>query len=291
MIHNLNEKAMLVNLTLSLWTARRHDERVSQEVAVQHKVKTDNAGRYNKKLAQGSVTYEQLRALVGAARNFHYAHTLPWTNEGERILPAAGYMKWAGGIRQFKQEIDTLADKFAGEFEALKVADKDALNGLYRDRDYPDDVRGCFAIRSTVRPLPLAGDFRVSLSSTEIELIRGEIERDTQKAVADASQEVWGRLYRVVSHVAEVLQGKDNPRVFDSLIGNVKELADLLPSLNLGCDPNLEAIGTEIKAKLAGVDTEELRGKDAGAVRARADVAAEAERIQKSMAVFMGKGA
>ena len=45
----ISDKAMLICLHITMWTARKHDKRVSEEVAQSHEANT-NAGRYNKHL-------------------------------------------------------------------------------------------------------------------------------------------------------------------------------------------------------------------------------------------------
>ena len=84
----LSTRAMLSGLTIRQWTARKLDKRVTAEVAATHGTDS-HVGRYNKSL----VAKESLAAIVAAAnaaRALHYARTLPWLDDGARILPAGG---------------------------------------------------------------------------------------------------------------------------------------------------------------------------------------------------------
>jgi hypothetical protein len=79
------EKAMLVAVHISVWTATKHDKDVSRKVADQHGAH-ESAGRYNKKLLQQAAKLDALRTLAGQIRTHVYKITLPWSDEGYRIL-------------------------------------------------------------------------------------------------------------------------------------------------------------------------------------------------------------
>ena len=76
----ITEKAMLVAVHISVWTAVKHDRKVSREVADQHGAH-QGAGRYNKQL-HGAQKLEELRSLAGQIRQHFYKVTLPWSDEG-----------------------------------------------------------------------------------------------------------------------------------------------------------------------------------------------------------------
>jgi hypothetical protein len=69
----------------------------------------------------------------------------------------------------------------------------------------------------------------------------------------------------------------------DSLVGNIEQLVDMLPGLNVLNDPDLDAIGKEVKARLLGYDLKDLRKKPA----VRSAAAREAQEIMDKMAGFM----
>ena len=85
-----DKRAMLVELTIRQWTARKHDRKVSREVDQGHGAQ--NAGRFNKQLIAKDAL-EKIAKKAGAIREFHYAHTLPWgifTGLSPPVLPMSG---------------------------------------------------------------------------------------------------------------------------------------------------------------------------------------------------------
>ena len=91
-VNGIQNKAMLVRLSVSMWTARRYDRKVSDQAAADFAAKND-AGRYNKMLvAQDAIS--RMTKIVSEVRDWHYTHTLPWQDDGQRILTATYYLDY-----------------------------------------------------------------------------------------------------------------------------------------------------------------------------------------------------
>ena len=67
----ITERAMLAAIHISIWTAVKHDRKVSHEVASQHGAPV-SAGRYNKQLLRGAGRLDDLRTLAGQIRQHFY---------------------------------------------------------------------------------------------------------------------------------------------------------------------------------------------------------------------------
>ena len=97
----ITEKAMLAAVHISIWTAVKHDRKVSRDVADQHGAH-QGAGRYNKQLLRGADKLDELRTLAGQIRQHFYKITLPWSDEGFRLLPANFYFDLMARMREFE---------------------------------------------------------------------------------------------------------------------------------------------------------------------------------------------
>jgi hypothetical protein len=60
----ITERAMLAAVHISIWTAVKHDRKISRDVADQHGAH-QGAGRYNKQLLRGADKLDELRTLAG----------------------------------------------------------------------------------------------------------------------------------------------------------------------------------------------------------------------------------
>ena len=72
---SLSSRAMLCSLSISMWSARKHDPDASQEIAQRHGAHAD-AGRYHKVLLPKEALAE-VQKIVSDARQEHYFMTLP----------------------------------------------------------------------------------------------------------------------------------------------------------------------------------------------------------------------
>jgi hypothetical protein len=70
-----------------MWSARKHDPDASEEIAVRHGAQADS-GRYHKLLLPKQALAE-IQKIVSEARQEHYFMTLPWGDDGCRVLPAS----------------------------------------------------------------------------------------------------------------------------------------------------------------------------------------------------------
>src|SRR5215469_9128451 len=107
----ITEKAMLATVHISVWTAVKHDRKVSREVADHHGAH-QGAGRYNKQLLHGAAKLEELRTLAGQIRQYFYRVTLPWSDEGFRLLPAHFYFELTTKMREFELAFTRHVEEF-----------------------------------------------------------------------------------------------------------------------------------------------------------------------------------
>jgi hypothetical protein len=281
MSQELTNKAMLVRLSISQWTAKKYDKKVSKEVAAQYGTAQDR-GRYNKVLV-AKAELERISKAAGAARTFHYQQTLPWSDDGARILPSANYLHYTQEMRELHSEFEKAVSTFIDNYPSLVADARWQLNGLFNQEDYPPEHRigRKFAIAVTVDPLPAAADFRVDLQGDEVARIKADIEARSKQATTAAMADLWTRLHDVVSKMAERLGTKD--AIFrDSLVENVNELVDLLPRLNLTGDARLDAMRQEVVHKLTRYDAQTLRDSTV----ARTETARAAEDILQAMSGY-----
>ncbi len=279
----IQDRALLAKLSISQWTARKKDRAVTRDAQERWKADTDS-GRYTKDLLAGAAL-DAIRSAASTARKLHNHFTLPWGDDGERILPADGFMAYSQQMRQCRSEFETAVTDFLAAYPGYVEQSKARLGEMFRGEDYPAaaDMGDRFEFGVSFLPLPNAEDLRLGISEEGVERIRKDTERQVQEATAEGMRDVWQRLYDAVNHMAERLSEPD--AIFrDSLVGNVKELIDVLPLLNLTDDPNLEAMRRTVAESLAGRKPEELRrNKDE-----RREAAHKAGEILSAMGAFMG---
>lgn len=289
----LANRAMLASVRISVWTARKVDKKVTAETNAANYASAD-AGRYNKALlakdALAAVT-----TAASAARLAHYSLTLPWMDDGSRILPAAAYDKYSADMRTIRLQFETAVSDFVSNYSNYVADARRRLGDMYNADEYPEPahIEAKFKFETRILPMPDATDFRVDLGDAVAAQIRADITRDTFAALETAQRDVWQRIAGVVGHMVERLQeykpatrkGDKVTGIFrDSLVENVRELVEILPALNLTADPYLTEITARLAAELCTHDADTLRESD----HIRETTAASAARILADVSDFLG---
>ena len=279
---SITTKAMTLNLQIGIWQGYRLDKEASRKVTEDAGANVD-AARVNKHL----VPKEALKPVVaaaGAVRAHFYSKTLPWKDNGDRLLTRVMFADFIEEHERLKGSFDDAVSTFLNEaYPAARDQAEFRMGDLFKEDDYPSpaSLRHRFYVSTDIDAVTEAGDFRVTLDAEHASEVRSQMESAMRDRIGRAMQDIWTRLSDVVGHFADKM-GSDG--IFrDTTVRNIDELLDLLPGLNVLDDPDLTAMGEEIKAKLMGYEPKDLR-KDP---ETRSQAARDAEVIMERMRSYM----
>jgi hypothetical protein len=287
----LSERAMLACLHIGCWSGSSHDREVTEEVSERHKADSKDAGRYSKQLISKKALHH-VNSVAGVARRTHKLLTLPWEDDGSRILSTIGYQAYTEQMRLKRLAFEAATTQFCEQLPEFINEAKTRLGSMFEAGDYDDveTIRKKFSIDVEIKPVPEAGDFRAALSDQSTKAIVKDIERRTDMRLEQAMKDVFLRVADVTEKMVERLRaykpgnGEPAQNLFrDSLIYNVQELGGLLPSLNITGDNRLFDLSTKLDA-LTEHAPEVLREDD----KLREQTAAAAEKILKKVRDYMG---
>ena len=291
---NLTHDAMLVSLRIAAWSGRLYDRQASTHVAVHHEASAA-AGRYNKCLLPRTA-FAALNATVSAARAAHYAQSLPWDDQGSRLLPVANYERYTELMDGLRERMVRERARFVEDYEDNIDKARVDLGKLFRIEDYPskEDLHGRFGLRYRIVPVPDADHFMAKLASDDTDRVKRDIESQIEERLHDAVGDLYRRLGDAVERVSERLREDDEgkPLVFrDSMIGNIRNLVDIVPRLNIFGDETLAQLCGQVKDRIAGVEPDALRPSKSFDPAARASVKREADALSERFAGYFGAGA
>lgn len=255
----LSERALLVTLNISQWTARKLDRTETTALNRSHGLSVE-AARVNKNLLPCGTHLEKVHAVTGAIRKDFARHTLPWGIDGVNILKSASYFDFTTMANRWHADWHAAVTDFIDAYPQAVADARVLLNSLFRDEDYPpvEDLQRRFAFDIRFMPVPADQDWRIDVGDAEMERLKAAITAQVQEAEARGMTEAWRRVYEVVEKANERLRNPEN--IFrDSLVENAIELCRVLPMLNIADDPKLEQARQQIEGSLCKHTPDMLR--------------------------------
>ena len=266
---SIASSAVQIDLNISTWTARKLDRKVSEEIDGTKKANT-RAGNYNKHLLAGTKQLKDIQSLTGEIRNWHVKQTLPWSDNGTRLLPMSNFFKYKEQLTAYQHQFDTKVQQLVQDYPQLISLSAFNLGELFNRDDYPpaEEIESKFNLSYTIIPVPEAGDFRVDIGNDIRQELETQYEDAYQQKVETAMSSAWSRLHTTLENMVAKLadprwneEDTKNPQVYDSFIGHGMELTSLLTSLNITNDNDLEQARIGLEQALAGVQPDMIKNQ------------------------------
>ena len=262
----IGSNAMLIDLNISVWTGRKMDKKVSEEVDASKGTKA-RAGNYHKKLMAGSNKLENIQKIVTAVRAWNYQQTLPWSDGGSRLLPMKNFFNYKETLNNFENQFTRAVDEFIEEYPQLVSSSAFTLGDLFDRGEYPtaDSLKDKFKFKFVFSPVPDAGDFRIEVEDEAKAELEAQYKSYYEQKLADAMADAWTRLHETLTHISERLDYTDEnkKKFWDSTITNATELCSLLSNLNVTNDPKLEDARQKLEKALVGIEPSDVRESEA----------------------------
>jgi len=249
---------MIANLHLGFVGRTKKDRVVTDDINTQHNASKD-AGSYVKEL----YSKQDIKAIIkiaNNARHYHTSMTLPWGDYGDRLLPSKHYMQYSHDMNDYVTQFNAGVQSFINKYAQVVHNAQRKLNNLFNVNDYadPEIVKKRFYMKVDIRKVSTSNDFRIDIQEEELNKLRMSIENQFKESQVAAMENLWYRLYKPIEKLSTKLT-EDKPRIFDSLIGNIIQITEILPALNIANDSTLQELCNEIQSTICTISTKELR--------------------------------
>lgn len=248
-----NINAVLVNLSIKTFANSRKDPDLTAEVQNKHKLSAD-AGKWLKvKLPEQAL--KPIKQYATIVRTYHYAHTLMW-DEGYRLVTHAGRQSYEKAMCEFETGFQEHVAEFMAQYPKWIEQSKIMHGKTWNPCDYPEPeaMREQFKIAFQFLPIPESQHFNTEMRS----LYGAALEQHNQERIQEAVKETWQRVLDPVRSMADKLSSKD--AIFrDSLVDNIREIVQLVPTLNLTNDATMRQAAQVIQDQLATLNPDTLR--------------------------------
>tara|TARA_X000001382_G_scaffold12122_1_gene8080 strand:+ start:1107 stop:2006 length:900 start_codon:yes stop_codon:yes gene_type:complete len=268
-VPNLSSSAILIDFSVSQWTGRKLDKRASEEVEVSNSASLGVAN-VHKRIMGKCPELDAIHKFVGNLRNSHYSMTLPWSDQGLRIVTTMGLEKYTKAMTERQQQFEKLVDKFIQVYATRINEAETTLGNLFVSDDYPsiEIMQSKFGWRLNFMPIQESGDFRVDIGNWQAEILKEQYTKYYDTQYTNAMNDLWDRLYKPLARMSERLDypedaDKDTKKVFTkTLVSNVTEVLDLLKAFNVNDDRDMEMAHKKLRHALNGITPEALREDD-----------------------------
>jgi hypothetical protein len=252
-MENLKDRAIVVNVHISLWRARKQDKAVKMEIEDAHNVK--DVGNFSKKLMKSS-QLEAIYTKAGRIGSIYREMTLPWGDNGDRIITTDKYFEFLTKLGTESMEFDQLCDDFAyNAYVNQREKERERLKTLFKESDYPhpDLIRSRFKMKTVFSPLTDASDFRLSASDAVQQMLKDQLENELKERVTTANDEILDKIKDVVMKMYETLS-EPGKGFKSSLIGNVEFLVETIPAINIFEDQHIKDVVEMLKPLCVNYD-------------------------------------
>lgn len=266
--------AILIDLNISTWTGRKRDKKTTQEVMSSKQTGSDKAASVIKNLMSDDKELDAIKAYAQETRLYVAKHTYPWGDGGSRLLPSGLIFEVTGELDGRIQEFESMVQRFVADYSVKVNAAAFKLGQLFDRNEYPtvDVVRSKFKMRYIPSPVPTQGDFRVDVQNDVGEFLKTQFKQEADARVTAMMREPWERIYENLQHVKERMEaalsydvdvhlpdGRRAPKLFQSLLDNALDLANLMDKLNIMNDPQLSDCTAKMRRLFADKDIKSVR--------------------------------
>ena len=255
---SINEKALLVKLSVSQWYNRAIDRKVTDEIAQRYEI-TEQEDKYVKTLLP-RVAVRNIQRAISDLRTFHYINTLPWQDDNVRILSSGNFFQYQQGIAARRAKLDEVVAEFVSNYPKWLDHARKTKKGLFDETQYPtaSGISNHYKVNVTFLPFPNVADFRVDINSKELEQIKSQTAQALTEALSSANQNLIDRLYERVYLLYSALN--DPEKIFrDNTVTSIVEMADLVERLNVTNDSRVNSAVAASRTALQGVHPDMLR--------------------------------
>ena len=205
--------------------------------------------------------FQAVTSIRSRILGFWKGMSLPYPEPGVRLVRRQDVDRFHRTLEQLRVELADAVKVLDTHYAQLKSAARDRLGSLYNPSDYPQSLRGLFAVQwdyPSVEP----PEYLLRLNPDLYQQERQRIAARFDEAVRLAEEAFVAEFSRLVSHLTERLAagpGGERKVFRDSAVGNLREFFDRFRSLNVRSSADLDRLVETARRALSGVEPQSVR--------------------------------
>lgn len=255
----LGSRAVLADLTISKWLGTVTDREASNELA-------DAKGAERDRVKVVKRLFTNLRGITSVLDTMYneYKHCTAAWEEGRRLLAVDKFEHLTKIERECSDKLEKALDEAKDRWADMLNEAKEGLVGLNREDQFItfSEFRSKFRIKLNFFPIPEKGHFIVESEKKLVD----EMTRNFDEAIKEkqllATDDVKSRIAKAVKELVERLSGENMKFSFShEVMDSIRSMVEMLPSLNLFDDPEINEMIEELKVNLCEVTDRDLKHK------------------------------
>ena len=292
-VPSISSSAMLVEFGFSCWGTVKKDKAATKAIANGTGAAEDSV--QGSKDIMSNEKLDKIRKHGANKRNqIHYKLTLPWSDQGQRLLPTTRQADYIYKMSEAEQEYWVLVNDFLADYDfnvSQRQANAQNLGTLWRAEDYPpaDELRKKFGWTVVRLPLGESGDFRLDIAAEAQDVIKQQYETHYANVVQGAMGDLWKRVHDNLTTLLSNLALKDGEsdakgnqvfgKMSESVFQTSLDMIGMLRDYNLTGDTQMMATADRLENMLYGMNTEVIKSSET----LRIDKAAEVKNLIDSL--------
>ena len=285
----LNEKAMLVKLTMRRANLTRRDGEA--EALVQAQMDDQSLIVNSKLFRDKNNPINKIMSAVGEVYEWHKKNTLPYIDKGPRILPNNNYMDYTSTMRHKIAVVDKLLQQHIPSWDQYVAQDIQFRSHLPNSRakaeDYPtaEQFKSKMGFDMRFMPLPDSKHFLFDISDEDIQGFEQSMAEATQVAKDDMLRRMLEPLGKLVGKLSTPI-GSEGSIFRDSALENVVEGIEVARKLAIDASPELQGLIGQLDAEMGKYVQRKDWLRESPPMREQA--AKKLDDIARQMGAFMG---
>jgi len=212
----------------------------------------------SRELFTGKNYLTEYQALAGEMYSYHVKATLPFGDDGSRLLPNTAYFDYTSKMQNYISRLDSLKGMIVTNWGAMVQADINARNSRLiqankpataSHADYPTlaQIEARLYVSWFPEPVATSNDFRFEVPDA----MKKQLDDQISLMVEEAGRDLYVRMLKPVSAFVDKLSkftGDKGQRWHDSFVDNLNALTKDLPRLNINDDPMVTSLLSQIDA-------------------------------------------
>lgn len=282
---SLASRSMLVSLSQRMWWANASDRQLGMQAE-----RANDADNRSLKVLKQLIPPEYtlpIKRIALFGRDQHARLTLPGISKGQQLLATKTFDEYAMGQGHIRETFFSEVQKFVDRYPTIVDAAPARLGKAFRASDFPspDRISTYFDYSLKFTPVPEAGNWLLEdIDMEDVSRLANELANEQNVMFREASKALAERLLSVLQNLATQAENykegvTSGGMLRDATIESVKDIAHLVPKMNMTGDPILDAAAKEMIVNFSNLEAKDMR-KDA---TVRNDVASVAQRIMAKL--------